>query len=230
MKEIISNSAYFAIFISLFGYGVGLFINKKLKSAIFNPLLIAILFVIATLLLVKVDYDTYNEGANLLSNLLTPATVALAVPLYEQLSLLKNNWKAIIAGIASGVIASAVSIYLLSLLFKLSHTDYVTLLPKSITTAIGMELSKENGGIVTITVAAIVITGIFGNMVCESVLKIFKIKEPIAKGIAIGTSAHAMGTSKAAQIGEVEGAMSGLAIAVTGILTVISMSIFAPLI
>lgn len=227
MKEALTDSVYFAIFISILGYEAGLIINKKLKLAIFNPLLTAIIFIIGLLTVLKIDYDTYNRGANLISMLLTPATVSLAVPLYEKLTILKKNFFAIIAGIFSGVIASAVTIYLLSVLYKLNHSQYVTLLPKSITTAIGIELSGENGGIEAITVAAIVITGIIGNVTAQTVLKIFKIKNPIAKGIAIGTSAHAMGTAKAVEMGETEGAMSGLAIAVAGILTVICMSVFA---
>lgn len=227
MKEALTDSVYFAIFISILGYEAGLLINKKLKLAIFNPLLTAIIFIIGLLTVLKIDYDTYNRGANLISMLLTPATVSLAVPLYEKLTILKKNFFAIMAGIFSGVIASAVTIYLLSVLYKLNHSQYVTLLPKSITTAIGIELSGENGGMEAITVAAIVITGIIGNVTAQTVLKIFKIKNPIAKGIAIGTSAHAMGTAKAVEMGETEGAMSGLAIAVAGILTVICMSVFA---
>ena len=195
--------------------------------AICNPLLISILVVIAILLLFDVDYDSYYTGAKYLSYLLTPATVCLAVPLYEQLTLLKNNWKAITAGIVSGVLTSALCVLGLSLLFGLSHEEYVTLLPKSITTAIGMGISEELGGIVTITVAVIVITGVFGNMIAEGVCKLFHIEEPIAKGVGIGSASHAMGTSKAIEMGEVEGAMSSLSIVVAGIMTVIAVSIFA---
>ena len=184
----------------------------------------------AVLLIFDVDYDSYNEGGKYLSYLLTPATVCLAVPLYEQLSLLRKNFKAVAAGILSGTLASMFSVFLLSLLFGLNHEQYVTLLPKSITTAIGMGVSEELGGIVTITVAVIVITGVLGAILAELVFKIFRIQEPVARGLALGTSAHAIGTSKAMEFGMVEGAMSSLAIAVAGLLTVVGASFFAELI
>ena len=167
------------------------------------------------------------EGRQCLSYLLTPATVCLAVPLYRQLTLLRKNLKAVIIGIVSGVLASMVSVLVFAKLFGLSHSQYVTLLPKSITTAIGMGVSEELGGLVTITVAVIIITGVLGNVIAEAVCKIAKIEEPIAKGLALGTSAHAIGTAKAMEMGPVEGAMSSLAIAVAGLLTVITASVFA---
>ena len=173
------------------------------------------------------DYDTYEFGAKYLSYFLTPATVALAVPLYEQIEPLKHNWKAIVAGILSGALTSAVCVLLLSVIMGLDHKQYVTLLPKSITTAIGMGLSEELGGIVTITVAVIVVTGVIGNMFAEQICKLFHITDPVAKGIAIGSSSHAMGTSKAMEMGEIEGAMSSLSIAVSGLLTVVVSLIFA---
>ena len=188
---------------------------------------IVFIIVIAALKLLKIDYNTYYDGAKYLSYLLTPATVCLAVPLYQQITVLKKNWKAILAGVASGVLSSLLSVLVLAKLFGLSHEQYVTLLPKSITTAIGIGVSEELGGIVTVTVAVIIITGILGNILAEAVCKIFKIDEPIAKGLAIGTASHAIGTVKAMEMGEVEGAMSSLAIAVSGLLTVIGASIFA---
>ena len=140
---------------------------------------------------------------------------------------LKRHWKAILTGVISGVLSSLTSILILARLFSLSHEQYVNLLPKSITTAIGMGVSEELGGIVTVTVAVIIITGILGNIIAEAVCKLFKIEEPIAKGLAMGTAAHAIGTVKAMEIGEVEGAMSSLAIAVSGLLTVVGASVFA---
>lgn len=226
MKEFLMNSVFFGAFLSLAAYEFGL-ILKKFRLAILNPLLIGTICVIAVLLILDMDYDKYNEGAKYISYLLTPATVCLAVPLYEQLTLLKKNFKAVAAGIVSGVLASLVSVFALAKLFGLNHEQYVTLLPKSITTAIGMGVSEELGGIVTITVASIIITGILGNVIAEYVCKIFKIKEPIAKGLAIGTASHAIGTAKAMEMGQVEGAMSSLAIAVAGLLTVVGASVFA---
>lgn len=229
MKDLLCNSAFFGVVVSILGYEIGLFLKKKFNNGIFNPLLISILFVMAALVIFKVDFESYNNGAKYLSYLLTPATVCLAIPLYEQLDLLKNNFKAIILGIFSGVAASLISVFLFALLFQFTHEQYVTLLPKSITTAIGMGISEELNGIVTITVAVIIVTGIIGNILAEVICKVFHIHEPIAKGIAIGTSSHAIGTAKAMEIGEIEGAMSGLAIAVAGLFTVIGASIFANL-
>lgn len=227
MKELLENSVFFGVMISILAYEFGIFLKKKTKLAICNPLLIAIIAVMVLLALLNVDYEAYKEGADLLSYLLTPATVCLAIPLYEQISLLKSNMKAILAGILSGVLTSMLSILLMAVLFGLDHELYVTLLPKSITTAIGMGVSEELGGIVTITVAVIIVTGIVGNMIGEPLCRLLHIQEPIAKGIALGTSSHAIGTTRAMEMGEVEGAMSSLSIAVAGLLTVVGASLFA---
>lgn len=225
----ITDFVFFGAVISLAAYEIGLLIKKKLKLALLNPLLIATICVMAILLLCKIDYPQYNEGAKYISYLLTPATVCLAVPLYQQLELLRKNWKAVAGGITAGVFASLVSVFLLSKLFSLTHEQYVTLLPKSITTAIGMGVSQELGGITTITVAVIIVTGILGNVIAEIICKVFRIEEPIAKGLALGTASHAIGTAKAMELGKVEGAMSSLAIAVAGLMTVIGASVFANL-
>lgn len=227
MNEFLQDSVFFGVFISIVTYEIGALIKRKWNVAIFNPLLISIALIIIFLILFDVDYDTYEFGAKYLSYFLTPATVALAVPLYEQIEPLKHNWKAIVAGILSGALTSAVCVLLLSVIMGLDHKQYVTLLPKSITTAIGMGLSEELGGIVTITVAVIVVTGVIGNMFAEQICKLFHITDPVAKGIAIGSSSHAMGTSKAMEMGEIEGAMSSLSIAVSGLLTVVVSIIFA---
>ena len=227
MSEVLGDSLFFGMVVSVLAYQAGLWIKRKWKLAVFNPLLISIFLVIAVLLIFDVDYERYNEGAKYLSYLLTPATVCLAIPLYEQLEQLKKNAKAIAAGILSGVLSSLVSVLALAAAFGLSHEEYVTLLPKSITTAIGMGVSEELGGIVTITVAVIIVTGVLGNIIAELVCKIFRIHEPVAKGIAIGSASHAIGTAKAMEMGEVEGAMSSLSIAVSGLLTVIGASVFA---
>lgn len=227
MKEILCNSAYFGVTVSLIGYGAGIMLKKKFKYAFLNPLLISIIFVIGVVMLCGVDYESYENSAQYLSYLLTPATVCLAVPLYQQMTLLKKNLAAVACGILAGVLASLGSVLLLAFLFGLEHDVYVTLVPKSITTAIGMGVSEELGGLVTITVAVIIVTGVIGNVIGEAVCKLFRIYEPIAKGLALGTSSHAIGTAKALEMGEVEGAMSSLAIAVAGLLTVIGASVFA---
>lgn len=222
-----SNSLFLGVLISLAGYQLGLFLKKKTGLALLNPLLVAILFVIAVLLIFRIDYDVYSSGGIYLSYLLTPATIALAVPLYKQIHLLKQYGAAIAISVFAGTITSLLSIFLLAVLFQLDHTMYVTLLPKSITTAIGMGMSEELGGIVNISVAVIVVTGVLGNVIGEWVLKLFHIEDRIAKGLALGTSAQAIGTSKAMELGEIEGAMSSLAIVTAGLLTVIGASIFS---
>ncbi len=227
MKEFLTNSVYFGVIISLSAYIIGVKIKKKFKYCFLNPLLISILFVIIVLKILKIDYESYNSGARFLSYLLTPATVCLAIPLYQQLELLKKNVKAVMIGIISGVLSSLGSILAFACFFGLSHENYVTLLPKSITTAIGIGISEELGGITTITVAVIIITGVLGNIIADKVCKVFGIYEPVAVGLAIGTSSHAIGTVRAFEIGEIEGAMSSLSIAVSGVLTVIGASVFA---
>lgn len=229
MKEFFCESVFFGVAVSIVTYELGTFLKKKLKMTIFNPLLVSIIAVIIFLLAFDIPYDSYYAGAKYLSYLLTPATVCLAIPLYEQVELLKKHSKAIIAGLVSGVLTSAVSVLLLAFLFGFDHREYVTLLPKSITTAIGMGISEELGGYVTITVAVIIVTGVIGNILAETICHLFKIEEPVAKGIAIGSSAHALGTVKAMELGEVEGAMSSLSIAVAGLLTVVAAPIFANL-
>ncbi len=226
MKVFLENSVFFGVFISIFFYETGVLLQRKLKLAVCNPLLVAIAGVILFLLASGISYENYEAGAKYISYFLTPATVCLAIPLYEQVELLKKYPGAIAAGIFSGVLTSLFCVFVLSLAFGLGHGEYVTLLPKSITTAIGMGISEELGGSVTITVAVIIITGIIGNMSAQSICRIFKIEEPMAVGIAIGASAHALGTAKAIEIGEVEGAMSGLTIAAAGLLTVILAPLF----
>lgn len=230
MSEFVQQSLFFGVVVSVLAYELGIFFKKKLKWAICNPLLISIVAVIIFLIAFDIPYDVYNEGAKYLSYLLTPATVCLAIPLYEQVELLKKHSWAILAGLISGVLTSVLCVFVLALLFKLDHAEYVTLLPKSITTAIGMGVSEELGGYVTITVAVIIVTGILGNIIAETVCRVFRIEEPVAKGIAIGSASHAIGTTKAMELGEIEGAMSSLSIAVAGLLTVIVAPIFAGLI
>ena len=229
MNSFFQESLFAGVTISLLAYLAGTLLKKKFKLGFLNPLLISIIITIIVLVVSGVDYDTYNAGAQYLSWFLTPATVCLAIPLYEQWELLKHHWRAVFLGILAGVFTSMGTVCVLAWLMGLSHEEYVTLLPKSITTAIGMGLSEELGGYVTITVAVIVVTGVLGNIMGEVICRIFRITDPIAKGLAFGASSHAIGTAKAMEIGEIEGAMSSLAIAVTGLLTVLFSSIFVGL-
>lgn len=224
---VLSDTFYWGILISIGSYLLGRYLQNKFRIILFNPLLFSTVFTVLFLLVFKIDYTTYYEKANYLYYLLTPTTVCLAIPLYEQIKPLKANFSAIIIGISAGVLASLCSILLFSVMFHFSHEMYLTLLPKSITAAMGMSVSKELGGIPSLTVPIIIMTGITGNIIAEKVCKLLRIKEPIARGIAIGSSSHAMGTAKAMEMGEIEGAMSSLSIAVAGVLTVIGVSIFS---
>lgn len=225
--EFFENSTFFGASLSVFAYGLGCLLHRKFKVAIFNPLMVSIIITIVVLAITKIDYEIYNSSAQYLAYLLTPATVCLAVPLYEKLHLLKKDWKAILSGIGAGVLGGLSFIFVMSLVFGLTHTEYVTLLPKSITTPIGIGVCEELGGYVTLTVAAIIITGVLGNAFAPFICRFFKIEDPIARGIAIGTASHAIGTSKAMEIGETEGAMGSLSIVVAGALTVLAAPFFA---
>ena len=227
MHSLLEQSVFFGVAVSIAAYEAGSLLKKKYHSALFNPLLLSVAATIVLLVLFRIDYDTYYDGAKYLSYLLTPATVCLAIPMYEQLELLKKNLKAVMVGIISGVLMSLGCILVMAIVFGLNHETYVTLLPKSITTAIGMGVSEELGGYVTITVATIVITGVLGNIIGEGLCKLFHIEEPIAKGVALGTASHAIGTARAMEMGEIEGAMASLSIAVAGLLTVAGALVFS---
>lgn len=224
MKEIFSTPV-FALLISLLAFEIGIFINKKTGLAVFNPLMLAIIIVIGLLILLKIPLDDYKKGGDFISLFLTPATVILAVPLYKNISSLKKDYAAIIGGVLAGCITAIASIWLMGKAFGLTQELLASLIPKSITTPLGIELSSQLGGIPSVTVAAIVITGIIGAVLAPTLLKIFRIKDKTAKGIAIGTSSHALGTTKAVELGETEGAMSGLAIGLAGLVTVIVATI-----
>ena len=218
ITQVLESSAVWGVLLTLAAFGLGVLINKRTGKAIFNPLLLGTAFVIVVLSVLKIPY------------LLLPATVSLAVPLYEKWDLLCKNLVAIVAGVLAGVMASLFSVLALALLLDLNHEQYITLLPKSVTTAISMDVSRELGGIATLTGAIVILTGIVGALAAETVCKVFRITNPIAKGIGIGTASHAVGTSKALEIGEVEGAMSGLSVAVAGIMTAVLCPLFSELI
>ncbi len=227
MDSIVQSSAYFGFFITLFGYWVSTQIAKRMRSTLCNPLLLTIIFIIAFLKLADISYASYDNGAKYINYFLTPSTVCLAVPLYRQLKLLKEYAGAILISIMSGTVACAIMIFGLAKLFLLENSIYASLVPKSITTAIALGMSEELGGLSAVTVMAVFVTGILGAVIATTVFKIFKIEDPVAQGLAMGTAAHAIGTSKALELGEIQAAMSSLAIAVTGILTVIMGPIVA---
>lgn len=227
MKQLFESSVYFGVLLSLVSYAAGIYLKRKTGWSLMNPLLVSIVLVMAFLIVFKIDYAAYKTQAECISYLLTPATICLAVPLYQQFEMLKKNCRAVMWGIASGVLSSLSTILLFALLFHFDHATYVTFLPKSITTAIGIGVAEELGGYVSVSVTVIILTGILGNIFAESFLKLLKITNPVARGIAIGTASHAVGTSRAMEMGPVEGAMSSLSIVVSGVITVIGASIFS---
>lgn len=229
MNNLFENSIYFGVVISLGSYGIGMYLKRITGWSFVNPLFVSIVLVIAVISLLGVSYESYNQSADLITYLLTPSTICLAVPLYQQIDLLKQNMRAVMAGIVSGVLSSLCIVLLLAMLLHLDHASYVTFLPKSITTAIGISVCEELGGYVSISVAVIIITGVIGGIFAEKWLKLLRITDPIARGIALGSSAHAIGTAKAMELGPIEGSMSSLSIVVCGIITVIAAPFFAPL-
>jgi len=226
LNEFLLGSVAWGVLLTLAAFALGALVNRVTGKAFFNPLLLGAIFVIVFLSVCGIPYADYKVSAAPVNYLLLPATVALAIPLYEKLDLLKANAAAIIAGISVGTLVSLGSALALALALHLTQEQYATLLPKSVTTAISMDVAAELGGIAALTGAIVILTGIVGNLLAETVCKAFHITDPIAKGVGIGTSAHAVGTSKALQMGEVEGAMSGLSIAVAGVLTAVLCPFF----
>ena len=221
MTEFLQDLSLFPVFLTLGSYLFGLWCQKKVKHALCNPLLIATILSIAVLAVTGFDLQVYQSGTAGISWLLTPATVCLAVPLYEQLKVLKKHLLAIFAGITAGVVVSLLSILLLCRLFRLEDTVAVSLLPKSITTAIALAPTEQSGGISALTTFAIVITGILGNLSGSALCKVLKITDPVAQGVGFGTASHVIGTSRAMEVDPLTGAVSSLSLAVAGILTAI---------
>lgn len=219
MTELLHSSAAWGVALTIGAFGLGTAVNRKTGKAWCNPLLLGGIFVIVLLSVLDIPYSEYRAGASPVSYLLLPATVSLAIPLYEKWELLKENAVAIFAGILAGVLTSLSSVVLTARLLRLELSQAATLLPKSVTTAIGMDVAATLGGMAPLAGAVIILTGITGNLIAQWLCKTLKITEPLAKGIALGTASHAIGTAKALELGEVEGAMSSLAVAVAGILT-----------
>lgn len=211
--------------LSLLAYSFGVWINQKTKSPLANPLLISCVIVGVILVVFKIPLEKYNEGGGVLTLCLTPATIALAVPIYRQIEILKKNLFPILAGAFIGSLVSIISVYVLGNIFGLDKQIVMSLLPKSVTTPIGVALSSSLGGITAVTSLAIIITGIIGAVCLPAILKLFGFKHPVITGISIGTASHAVGTSRALQLGETEGAMSGLAIGIAGLITAVIISI-----
>lgn len=221
MADFLEGISLFPVLLTLGTYQFGLWCQKKTRHALCNPLLIATILSIAVLAATGFDPKVYQTGTAGISWLLTPATVCLAVPLYEQLKVLKKHLPAILVGVVSGVVTSLLSILLLCRLFRLEDVVTISLLPKSITTAIALALTEQSGGISALTTFAIVITGILGNLSGSAFCKLMKLTDPVAQGVGFGTASHVIGTSRAMEVDPLTGAVSSLSLAVAGILTAI---------
>lgn len=219
--EALYSSPYFGVALSVMMFGIGVKLQQKTKSAFCNPLIIAIVLVIGILLIFKIPYDSYNVGGEMINMFLAPATACLAVSIYAKLSILKKYWLPIIVGCIAGSLASMLSVYGLCRLMGLDGSLTMSMLPKSVTTPIAVGIAQAHGGLVPVTVVAVIFTGILGSIMAPMLIKIFRVRDSVAAGLAIGACSHAVGTSKALEIGEAEGAMSGLAIGVCGIVTVL---------
>lgn len=205
--------------LTLCAYHLGLFIQKKLRSPLFNPILIAMLVILGFLALTGMGLDTYQAGMSYLSWLLTPATICLAIPLYQQFSVLKKDLPAIFAGIAAGTLASLAFVLFWGILFEYDRALLMSLLPKSVTSAIGVPLTEMGGGISPICTTAIILTGILGSLLGPLLNRLFHLQKETAQGVAFGTAAHVIGTTKANELSDLAGAVSSLSLVIAGLLT-----------
>ncbi len=222
MRDILSASLL-PVVITLLCYQASSFLQKKLKLALFNPLLMSMIMVISFLLVTNIAIEDYQKGMAIVSWLMTPATVCLAIPMYQQFQTLRSSLKGILIGVLGGTLASIAMVFGCCLLFGFDNILIFTLLPKNVTSAIGMKLAEMSGGIPSITATVICITGILGNMVGTTLCKLFKITDPVAQGAAFGTASHVAGTAKASEIGQLQGAVSSLSLVTAGIITSILM-------
>ena len=222
----LTANPFFGVSASIGAFALGLYINKKAKNPAANPLLIAGALLIILLAALHIPLENYPQGGSLITMLLPPATAALAIAIYRQIQVLKKHFLPVLLGCLAGALTSVGSAYLLCKAFGLDDSLLISLLPKSVTTPIAAELSMQGGGITAITAAAVVVTGILGAVFAPLLIKLFRISDPVAQGLAIGACSHAVGTSKAVELGEIQGAMSGIAIGVSGIVTVIILQFF----
>ena len=233
MQDLLQNlnevfySPYFGVALSVFMYQVGILISRKVQNPIANPLLIAVILIIAFLKLFHIPMEAFQEGGNLINLFLAPATAALAVPIYKNLQILKSNLKPILAGTIVGSFSSMAVIFGLCKLFGLDDTLTASLLSKSVTTPIAMGVTEQLGGIVPIGIAAVIFTGITGSIIAPFLVRLFHVKDPVAQGVGIGTCSHAVGTTRAIAMGELQGAMSGIAMGLAGLFTVFWAFLFA---
>ncbi len=226
MFDSVLNSPFFGISLSIAAYALGTFLNKKTKSAICNPLLISYLVIIPLLLIFNIPLSSYNKGGDIINMFLSPVTAVLAITIYRQRALVKQNFLPIIMGTVVGSLSSILIVIASCRLLNLDKLIEASLIAKSITTPLALAVSNSLNGIEAITVFAVIITGVFGNMMAPLLIKLFHFSDPIVQGVAIGTASHAVGTSKAIELGETQGALSSIALTFSGIITVLIVVIF----
>lgn len=230
MNELLTSVPMFGLTVSLLVYWGFLTLQKRVNTPLLNPTFFASVAIIIFLLAFHVDLETYDKTASVLNLLIGPATVALAIPLYRQIRVLKENWLAVLMAVLAGSLTSMGGVLLLCRLFHVPQELYWSMLPKSTTTAIGMAMAEELGGLEAVAAAAISFTGVTGAMLARTLAKLFRITDPVAQGLALGTASHVIGTSAGAtELGELQGAMGSLAIVTAGIITVIVAPLLAPL-
>ncbi len=217
----LTATPFFGIALTVFAYAIGVWLNRKAKTPLVNPMLVSLCLIIAFLVVFRIPYENYQIGGEMIELFLAPATALIAVKIYQQFDRLKENWLPVLLGTAVGSAVSMLCVIFLCRVFFLDQELLASLLPKSVTTAIAVSLSEQAGGLVPVTVAAVVITGVFGAVFAPLMIRVFGVKDPVEAGLAIGTCSHALGTTKAIEIGDVEGAMSGVALGVAGLITVI---------
>ena len=218
MNEL-TGSPFFGIALTVVAYWIGVKIQKKTGLVICNSMIITVALLIAVLLVFHIPYENYYQGGSLINMFLGPATACMAVTVYAKMDLLKKNWLPVLAGCLAGTLTAIGSILLMSRLFGLDKAITVSLLPKSVTTPIASAIAEGQGGVASIAVAAVIVTGILGNLTAPLLIRLFRVRDPMAAGLGIGACSHALGTVKALELGETEGAMSGLAMGLCGILT-----------
>ena len=224
LMNVLSNGM-FGIALSAGAFEVGVLLNRKWKFPLFNPLLVGVVLVVAVMLIFQIPLKSYSVGGDMITIFLTPATAVLAYSIYNQRTILKQYWLPVVCGCAAGSLTSVFGVVGLCKLFHLDAQLTASLLPKSVTTAIAIDVSKSLGGIPALTVVAVIVTVIFGAAFSPLLVKLFRVKNPIAAGVAIGSCSHAAGTSRAVEMGEIQGAMSGISVGIAGIMTVI-LSLF----
>lgn len=224
MIDLLTSSDFFAIVLTFAAFLVGRFCQEKGKKAVFNPILIGAVLVMLVLWALDVPLEQYQQDCKALSFWMTPATICLAIGFYEQLQSLKKHLGAIALGVTAGTMASLLSVWGMCKVFGFSQVLTVSMLPKSVTTAIGVAISDQAGGIGAVTTAAIILTGILGNITGPMLAKIFRLEDPVSQGVAYGTASHVIGTSRATEVSKMTGAVSSLALTLAGLLTVVFLS------